>query len=154
MGGRRNGTWEFYQWRAASGDENPQVIGDWNDNIPRSEGNELTTRRTTSGQKVGNMSTWQCQVEGGRDRGPCWHRMWGPIMQKLWIKPWPKTEFKLPRPQQPAGKRISMCRRCWQAVVTYSTLWLGDSQYITLIHLELFTTRIKQGPCVPNRLAD
>lgn len=37
---------------------------------------------------------------------------------------------------------------------TLNAVTCGDSQYTVLIHVQVFTTRLKRGPCVPSRLAD
>lgn len=81
-------------------------------------------------------------------------RKGGKDIDGTWPKPRPKTELNSTRTTTTNREEKQHVREMLTGCGDTEHCDSGDSRYIVRTHLELFTTRIKQGPCVPHRLAD
>lgn len=116
---------------------------------------DTSEQKGTSEQKVGSVSTWQPEwkAEGreGRAGTEC-----GVLLCR-------NHESSLGQRETSNSTTTTTARsdenKHVQGVLTgrgdtLNAVTCGDSQYTVLIHVQVFTTRLKRGPCVPSRLAD
>lgn len=137
----------------------------WSIQPPTAEGNEKNSylRKKMRCQNMNHsQQTWTLHLlgnaagrqEGNREGHTGMERSILYYVWKPWRETWPKRESTLQGKHNQQRTEQACTKRCWQPVVNTACCDYEHTLYIILLHLELFTTWVKQGPCVPNGMAD